>query len=408
MGVWAFFLIVTTMFETVKSNLLKNAHIKFVGNSNKDKTAIASSSFLINAAITLLFILFLFLFSGRLSFWLGAGIELEKMLKYFAPGFIFLILFSHLEAVSQSHLDFKSIFAGYFSRQVLFFLFIVSHFIFKIHLTVIDVVVYQSICVFLGTIIIYFFSKKHLLYVFNPTIKWIKELLSFGGYIFGIGVVSNIFASLDQIMIGRFTSSKSMVANYNAASRISALVDMPSYAAAEILMPKVSQIDLSEGYHKVTHMYERIVGILLCISIPTALLIFILPRFFIATIAGSQYQDAAFILQMYMLAAMIRPIINQAANIFLYIGKARFCLLLNTLLLAVNLSLNYICFIQFGAYGAAVGNIISCIVGLIIWFPILQKELSVNFMNIIKHGLDTYKKIFSRIILIRKLARIDS
>jgi len=406
MGVWAFFLIVTTMFETVKANLLKNAHIKFVGNSSKDKTAIASSSFLLNAAITLLFITLLFLLSGKLSFWLGAGTELETMLKYWIPGLIVLIFFSHLEAVSQSHLDFKSIFAGYLSRQVLFFLFILAHFILKIHMTLTDVVVYQSISVFFGTIVIYFFSKKYLLYVFNPTMKWIKQLLGFGGYIFGIGLISNIFASLDQLMIGKFTSSKSMVANYNAASRISALVDIPSYAAAEILLPKVSQIDLTEGYHKVTYMYERMVGILLCMSIPTALVIFIVPRFFIATIAGAQYQDAAFILQMYMLAAMIKPIVNQAANIFLYIGKARFCFFLNSGLLAVNFTLNYLCFTEFGAYGAAVGNIISCVVAVLIWYPILQKNLSVNFLNIIKHAVDTYKIIFLRIVFIRKLPRM--
>jgi hypothetical protein len=45
MGVWAFFLVVTTLFESTKSNLLKNAHIKFVGNSNREKTAIASFIF---------------------------------------------------------------------------------------------------------------------------------------------------------------------------------------------------------------------------------------------------------------------------------------------------------------------------------------------------------------------------
>jgi len=60
MGLWAFFLVVTTLFETTKSYLLKNAHIKFVGNNNLEKASIASSSIIINATITALFIGFLF------------------------------------------------------------------------------------------------------------------------------------------------------------------------------------------------------------------------------------------------------------------------------------------------------------------------------------------------------------
>lgn len=404
MGLWAFFLIVITLFETTKSNLLKNAHIKFVGNNNEEKTAVASASILLNAGISGLFIVFLFLFSGKVSYWLGAGSELETMLRWFIPGLVFLIFFSHFEAVSQSHLDFKSVFAGYFCRQVIFFAIILIHAVFKIPISLIHIVIYQSISIVFGTLVIYLFSKKHLLYVFNPNVKWIKELLGFGGYIFGIGITSNIFSNLDQIMIGKFTSSKAMVANYNASSRITALVDIPSYSAAEILLPKISQVNLNEGFYKVTYMYERMVGILLCFSVPTALFILVFPKFIISIIAGAQYEDASFILQMYMLSAMIRPIQNQAANIFLYIGKARLCFLLNILFLGVNFGLNYLCFIQFGVNGAAIGNVIGCILCTAVWYSILQRSLSVNFGNVLKYIIETYRTIFSKIVLMSKLA----
>jgi len=408
-GVWAFFLVVTTLFETTKSNLLKNAHIKFVGNSNKDKTAIASSSLLLNTSISILFILFLFLFSGQLSFWMGAGKELEQMLKWFIPGMFFLVFFSHFEAVAQSHLDFKSVFAGHFSRQALFFVFILVHYFLKIHFSLVHLVIYQTISVAFGTAMLYFFSKKHLLYVFNPSVRWIKELLGFGGYIFGIAITSNIFANLDQLLIGKFTSrhgirySQTMVANYYNATRISAMVDIPSYAAAEILLPKVSQVDLSEGHHQVKYMYERMVGILLCFTTPIALFILFFPKFVITIIAGAQYEDSSFILQMYMLSALVRPIQNQAANIFLYIGKARLCFLLNLLFLGINFSLNYLFFIEFGPYGAAIGNVVGCVLGTVVWYSILHKSIDVQYTNIARYAVDTYKSIYSKLILIKKL-----
>ncbi|MGZ3939401.1 MAG: oligosaccharide flippase family protein, partial [Flavisolibacter sp.] len=361
------------------------------------------------SSLTALFIIFLLFFSGKLSHWLGSGAELSHMLQWFIPGMLCLIFFSHLEAVSQSHLDFKSVFAGHFTRQLIFFLIILSQAVFKIPFTLTQVVIYQSISLAGGTIVIYLFTRKHLLYIFNPSVKWIKELLSFGGYIFGIAITSNLFANLDQLMIGRFTSrsgnvySQSMVANYNAATRISAWVDVPSYSAAEILLPKVSQVDLSKGYYQVTYMYERMVAVLLSFTTPIALFIFFFPKWVISMIAGAQYADAAFILQMYMLSALVKPIQNQAANVFLYIGKARLCFFLNLLFLGVNSGLNYLCFIEFGAYGAAIGNVIGCVLGTVVWYSILQRSIEVKYANIGRHILSTYKTVYSKIILIKNL-----
>lgn len=397
MGVWAFFLVVTTLFETAKSNLLKNAHVKYVaGNDGSEKTAIASSSLILNAAISLLFILFLFLFSGVLSNWLNTGRELEETLKWFIPGMVGLVFFSHLEAVSLSHFDFKSVFAGQFSRQVLFFAIIVTHQIFKIPFSVVHLAIYQSISIGLGLIVLYFFSKKHLLYRFNPSIEWIKKILGFGGYIFGIGILSNIFANVDQIMIAKFTSSKSLVASYNAATRITALVEIPSYAAAEILLPKVSQVSATEGLTRVKYIYERMVGILLSFTTPLAIFIILFPNFVITIIAGSQYADSAFILQMYMISGIIKPIQNQAANILLYIGKSRLCFILNIFYLGVNFLMNYLCFKNFGVYGAAIGNVITCFLGTLVWFSVLHKIVGVEYNKIAKHVLDTYKTMFAK------------
>jgi lipopolysaccharide exporter len=403
MGVWALFLVITTLFETAKSSLLKNAHIKFVGNSNEEKTSIASSSLVLNSAVNGIFILILFLFSGVLGHWLNSGAELQQMLKWYTPGLVFLIFFSHFEAVSQSHLDFKAVFTGYFSRQLLFFIALAAHYVLKIPLTLLSVVIYQSISILLGTIVIFFFSRKHLLYVFDPTKKWIKQLLGFGGYIFGIAVVANIFSNLDQLMIGKFTSSKSMVATYNAASRISGMVDIPTYAAAEILLPKVSQVNINGGAHQIKYMYERMVGILLCITTPVALIILIFSKLIISIIAGPQYADASFILQMYMLSALVKPIQIQAANVFLYIGRARLCFFLNLLYLGVNCGLNYLCFIQFGPYGAAIGNVIGCVLGMIVWYSVLQKTINVKYTNIMRYAGDTYRTFFSKLTLIKNL-----
>ncbi|MBK8141705.1 MAG: hypothetical protein IPK57_12390 [Chitinophagaceae bacterium] len=62
LGTWALFLAVTTIFETTKSGLLKNAHIKYVSSSfdASEKSAVASTSLIINAVISILFLAFFF------------------------------------------------------------------------------------------------------------------------------------------------------------------------------------------------------------------------------------------------------------------------------------------------------------------------------------------------------------
>lgn len=103
MGTWALFLTVTSVFEATKSGLLKNAHIKYVSGSDdlNEKISVASSSFLINVLITFVFIVFLIFFSGWMSSILNAGEELSATLYWFIPGLIFMVFFSHFEAIQQ-------------------------------------------------------------------------------------------------------------------------------------------------------------------------------------------------------------------------------------------------------------------------------------------------------------------
>ena len=131
LGLWTLFLIAVGMFELIKYNLLKNAQIKFVSatQDTREKSIIASSSLLINIALSLLFILLILLFAGPLKGEVIRYKELVNLLVWFTPGVLCMVAFSHLEAVQQSHLDFKGVFAGHFVRQFSFFSILVFHII---------------------------------------------------------------------------------------------------------------------------------------------------------------------------------------------------------------------------------------------------------------------------------------
>jgi lipopolysaccharide exporter len=402
MGTWALFLIVISIFETTKSGLLKNAHIRFVSASSdkKERTEIASSSLMINSLVTLVFIIFLWFCSDWLGEKLHAGHNLAVMLKCFIPGLLCMIFFSHLEAIQQSHLDFKGVFAGYLVRQLSFFAFIALHSYLHLPFTLAYLAIYQSISILTGVITLYFFSRKYLFHRLDVTKTALKKIISYGSYIFGSNVMANVFSNLDQIMTASFIQIRSVtyVAYYNTASRINGLVDIPSYAAADILFPKSSRAAVEEGKKKVQYLYERMVGILLSFTTPAAIFIILFPKIIITIIAGAKYDAAAPILQLYMITGLMRPMQNQAANLLNSIGKPGLCFLINTIGLAINLIVNYICLVNFGFYGAAIGTLITCIIGSITWYFIMRKQIDLKMMNVIKYMLETYKIVYDFIV----------
>jgi len=394
MSVWALFLIITTIFETTKSGLLKGAHIKYVSSTDNhiEKVLIGSSSLLINILITVLFIVVLFLVSNNLGVWLHTGPDLVMMLEYYIPGLFFMVLFSHLEATQQSHFDFKGVFAGYFIRQLIFFLFIVFDTFMKAPFSLVKLAIYQSISTGVGTLIIYFYTRKYLHHKFKYSKTGTKKLLSFGGYLFGSGVVSNIFLNLDQLMTAAFLSPVS-VAYYNAASRINQFIDIPTYSASEILFPKVSRASSLEGMEKVKYLFERMAGILLSFTIPVSVFIILFPKLVITVIAGSAYLVAAPILQLNMLTGVFRPMQNQAANVLNSIGKTGLSFLINLIFLVSNLGIDYLCLSYFGFYGAAIGSLITMSAASLIWYAVLKKQIGFEPKNLFVNLLNFYKSV---------------
>jgi lipopolysaccharide exporter len=398
MGTWALFLTITGIFESTKSALLKNAHIKYVSSSEdpEEQTEVASSSFLINASISIVFVILIILFSDWLGRWFHTGKELGIMMKWYIPGILCMVFFAHFEAVQQSNLDFKGGFAGYFVRQILFFFVIVGYRLFKWPLTLAQLSMYQSLTIALGTFVLFLYSRKYLLFRFRASRKWIKRIFNYGGYIFGSGIVANIGLNLDQLMIGKFIMPSS-VAYYNVASRINLLVDIPSYAASEILFPKASKASAQEEKGRIKYLYERMVAILLAFTIPTALVIIILPRLVTVAIAGPMYVAAAPILQMYMITGIFRPAQNQAANLLNSIGKPRLVFFANSFTLGLALLINYACLLRFGFYGAAIGTLIATLTGFIFWYVIMRREIGLELGKMLGYTLDTYRTIWRRI-----------
>lgn len=395
-GTWTLFLAVTTIFELTKTGLLKNAHVKYVSMDMEVKVEIASSSLLINGAISGLFILLILVAGPWGSVQLHSGRELYSMLCWFIPGVVLMMYFAHLEAVQQSHLDFKGVFAGYLVRQGAFFVYLalakVLHHTYSLN----ELVLAYDGSILLGTFVLYLYTRRYLSMIFNPSRDWVMKILQYGKYIFASGVVSNIYSSLDQMMTGALLADSGFVADYGAANRINTVLDVPSYAAADVLFPKSSRASVEEGPEKVRYLFERMVGILFSFSVPIAIISILLPKLILFFIAGPAYYTAAPILQLYMITGSVRPMQNQAANLLNSIGKQATCLWMNTIGLAVNLVVSYECFLHFGFYGFAIGSTFTYSLIIIAWYFLMKKIIGVRISYMFKYMWETYRMVFAQ------------
>jgi lipopolysaccharide exporter len=395
------FLTITTLAEISKSALLKNAHIKYVSGKNGDdeKSVIASSSLVINLSLTFFYFLLIVLLGKQLSELLNSATDLPAMLLWFMPGLLFLAFFSHLEAVQQSHFDFRGVFAGNLTRQGIFFVCIALHVILGKPLPLLLLAIYQSISILLGTVVIYLYGRKYLLHKFNPSVYWGKKLVNYGGYIFGSSMLSAVFTNLDQLLTASFLSTNS-VGFYNAAKRINGFIDIPTYAAAEIVFPKMSQASEEDGISRVKLIYEKMVSLLLSFIIPAAALVILFPKLIILILAGEKYGEAAFILQIYMIISIIGTLQHQAATSLDSIGKTRLSFFANLFSFFVKLGITYACLKYFGFYGAAIGALITSVITGIIWYVLMKREVGFDFSSLPMYMKFYYTGAFKKLKMI--------
>jgi len=65
MSYWSIYLLIISLFESIKTNLIKNAFIKYYIQSKTDneRLEVSSSAFMVNLALSIVFVLFILLFS---------------------------------------------------------------------------------------------------------------------------------------------------------------------------------------------------------------------------------------------------------------------------------------------------------------------------------------------------------
>ncbi|WMJ71920.1 oligosaccharide flippase family protein [Cytophagaceae bacterium ABcell3] len=93
----------------------------------------------------------------------------------------------------------------------------------------------------------------------TPPKTIVKAMLNFGKYTFGTNISSMLNRYIDQAMVGAMISTAG-VAGYNAAIRISTLIEAPTLAIASVIFPETAKKMRTEGKKSIKNIYEQTFG----------------------------------------------------------------------------------------------------------------------------------------------------
>ncbi len=396
MGIWALFIGIIALIETIKQGLLRNPMIKFLSEPEyvNNRNKIQSASLITNILFSLICLFFIF-FGGHIFVkWLNTP-ELYPLVQWGVLLIILLIPFNHFEVLLQAHFKFRPIFYGYFFRQGIFLSCVIILLIYdKPSLTLINLVKLQILALACGTVVLLYFAKGYFYRRFDTEKKTMLRMFHFGKYIFGTNVFSAFGRSADQFITAGLISAD-VVAYYNVVARINNMMDVPSLAVADVLFPKNVEAMANSGEEKVKYYFERMVGTIISILLPISLLIFIMPHLFIMILAGSKYYPAIPILQIVILFSFLRPFSYQFGATMDAIGKPKINFWVNLISMCLNYGCMYIGLRLTGWMGAAYGAVVSAILSFLIMYAVLNKTIGVNLGETFRYVGFAYREMIA-------------
>jgi O-antigen/teichoic acid export membrane protein len=385
-GVWSIFLVISTTFEMTKTSLLKTAHIKFAAASadEAEHVAISWSSLTLNLLITVIYWAGLYAFANPIGVWLKSGSDFATTISWYIPGIIGTAFLSHYDAISRAKLNFKNGLYSHLAQYIYFFIVVGIYFIKSMKIELNEVILHYGIGSLAAAGVMFALDWKSLSYRFGATSLWMKKLVSFGKYIWGGNLIGNLSSNFDQMLTAKYLSP-TIAAHYGIAARIIGVVEIPLFAAAEVLFPKMTKAVETEGAGRAKWYLEKMIASLYVVMTPAVLIMVVFAKWLVLILAGETYLDAVPIVQLYIFRILLIILQLQSGQTLISIGKSILHFKMTVISFVLRVIVLYLCYTQIGLYGAAWGNIVMAVISLFYWYMLMRKEVGLNAESIFKH-----------------------
>ncbi len=382
-GTWMLFISIHAFLDTARSGFFKNPLVRFLNQEQNNHEGLKASSLQLNLLYSLLSALILLLAAKPIAdAWDAPG--LVPLMLINIPLSFALSFFSHCEYIQSARFNFSVPMVGNFTRSSLFFCFVGYYFISKssLDITLLGWGYLASTAV--ATLVVFWLSRSHIQFKASFNFGWISKLFGYGKYTLGTNLSAVIMRNVDTWMLGWYISPAA-VAVYNVAIRIANLFEVPTMALASVLFPQAVQKAEKEGAGALKGLYEKSVSMLFVMLLPMVIGVVLFSDFIVELIAGSEYAEAGFILNITMFYGLIIPFNKQLGILLDAVGKAKTNMLFVARNAIINVVLNAVFIPIWGVAGAAYATLFTMVIVLFInqWY--LNRNYQVSWVDIAKN-----------------------
>lgn len=355
-GTWVLYQTVMTFAEMARMGFIQNGLVKFLTDHPEERRVIVGAAWLLNLVSGLLLWLLLWGLSHPLAEWWEAPLLIELA---FAYGLVALTWggFRFIEYLLVADRDFRMVFVGYMVNGSLYAGSVLALALTDRLETPVQVLFCQSGAALLAVGVLMLF-RSSLLRMKCPSQIWLVQLAQYGRYTMGSSLGSVLMQRLDVLMLGYFLGPAS-VALYNIGTKLTNYLEIPLRAVTLVIFPQLSQVFGEQGSEAFARFWERSVSQLLAMVLPPCVVLWLLASPAIELMAGPGYAEAAPVLQIFLLVALLKPWGRLAGVSLDAIGDPRANFRLVWLSLLLNGGWNALFIPWLGVIGAAWATVIS-------------------------------------------------
>jgi O-antigen/teichoic acid export membrane protein len=405
-GVWVLYLTGATFVEMFRFGITRTALIRFLaGAKGEDQKKLIGSNWLIGLVVSIIIAivlyLILFLFPNEID---ASGF---KLFFQWYPILAFLNLpFNNALTILQAKQSFDKIFVIRFLNSGLFFLGLIVNYLW-LQKDLVYVIWFHLILSGVVSLITMILNWDGIRYVFKADRHHNKTILNFGKYTTITLIGTNLLKSADTFIIALSPLGVTAVALYSIPLKLTELLQIPLRSFVATAFPKMSKASIENNIKMVRYYFYSYSGSITILFVPIVILGFFFSDFFVLILGGEKYlgldpetgANASHIFKVFAIYGLLLPIDRLTGVGLDSVNKPKKNFYKIIYMVVANIIGDLIAVFVFESLLAvAIVTIVFTLIGLIIGYYYLHKELDLKFRLIFIEGWKVYANKFHEFI----------
>lgn len=307
-GEWVLFITTLNFIDMLRFGITRTAIVRFLsGADTEEGKQLIGSNYTINLSSTVVLI-FIVMLVNYYAHETVADSGFSLFFTWFPVVALINLPFNNALSVLQARMRFDLILLLRLINVGSFMVYLVLNYFF-FHSGLLEITWYYILTNLATSIIASLFNWDGILYLFKTKTRTNKIILDFGKYTSGTLIGSNLLKSADTFIIGLspFLGTTG-VALYSIPMKLTEIIEIPIRSYAMTAFPNMSKASIDGNKELVKHYFYRNSGGMFLMMVPVMLFSFVFAKEFVTILGGPEYTHTAGIFQIFCIYGLLLPI----------------------------------------------------------------------------------------------------